>query len=681
MKYRKHRNTTDLGVRLHPDGGALDIVNQTTGDGWHGLQFFLRSGDHEYRPVRLDHPIGRSGKVTWQIEIASGVTVHFQADPTPTGSGIWLKPRIINHSPQDFPFDAYGFVPAEGTRGPWLGQRGIPVSAHSENLRYEHLPYSHPSFPLIRPLPEVGRWYGRQGSGPIPVLALGRLGQQRWLVEGSASQDRAVLSWHLALPTQPQQMLSYRSEHFWYGAAADAVPAGATLALESSLFLVITAEPDSLYETYMGVLAAIYGQRFAGVRSRLATEPVYCSCNYGINTNITEAVCVERIKLVSQLQGGGIFQLDHGYQKPHGEHQSWGYLDAFYPDAEKAWDMKRFPGGPSRIVEECHRHGLTPAIWWTPRMDVGGPIATEHPDWIAVNAQGKPIALVGDLHPDYSVPAVRNFVEYNIHTAIRAWKYEGIKLDFFSWAFDAPDLVYRHGGTSVQWRRWLLGLIRRMLGPRGYFLHCISCPLGNPFLALDGCDSFRAGMDIADGDWATHLANCSWILGALAASGRRTWLADLDSFMGSPAVPAAERRFRCALGYLTGGMLDFSGPVERLDIQARKDYRRLCERCDQGGRLLVPDVQAFAGRPLPCKLLRRHGGQSRTRRRFKIDATVGLFNWQDNPQVVGISLVECDLAKASHAQDFWTGRAVPIHKGLLTAQLAPRGHALIDIMA
>jgi hypothetical protein len=673
--------TMSLNCTVNEKTATVDLIDAETGDGWHGLQFYLQ-GENGEQVCTVARQVSREGRTArWRCDLAEGAEVAFEATASPNGGGLWIKPTLSNGGSRPLRFTGYGFRIAPGARGPQLNQGGVPVFAHSENLRYEILPQSRETYPFVRPLPETGRWYGRQGIGPMPVLVLGRLGKDRWLVEGAASQERHMPSWHLDLPGESGRLLEYRSGYFWNGASAESVAPGQTAALESTLYLVVNAAPDSFYEAYIEELAALYGDRFAGPNSRLADEPVYCTWNYGIYFNVSEADCLQRMDVVKKVQGGGIFQLDHGYQPPHAPHGSWGYLDAFYPDTTATWDRKRFPGGPKAIVEQCRQRGLTPAIWWTPRMDVDGPIAREHPEWIARNGKGEPIAYVGDLHPDYSVPEVREFISRTLHTVIKDWGFEGIKLDFFSWAFDAPDLVYRNGGTSVQWRRWLLNLVRRELGPRGYFLYCVSCPLGNPFLALDGCDSFRAGRDIDRGAWEMNVNNCSWLLASLPACGRRTWFADMDSFLGSSEFPGSERRFRCAMGYLTAGMMDFSGPVETFDAELLGEYKRLADRCEQGGRVLVPDRSAYFGRALPRVLARVHEADSRTRRNVGALATVGLFNWDEVPQAVAVSLSQLGLSnRPTRARDFWTEREITLRDGCLVAELQPREHLLVDLL-
>jgi hypothetical protein len=675
------QSSTALAANVDATTGVITVANPVTNDGWHGLQFYITSNGAELVATNVTSQKKSAGKKAWHADIAPGIGIRIETTPDAGAKGICLQPSVVNRTDQPFHFTGYGFRIADGAAGPMLHHHGLAVFVHSENLRYENLPHSRENFPFIRPLPESHRIYGRQGLAPMPALALGKITRDRWLVEGALSQDRHAPSWHLDLSTIPGRMLEYRSEYFWNGASSEVVAAGETVALEVTLYQIVEAPPDQIYTAYIDALLARYGKQFAGARSRLATEPLYCTWNYGVFTGVDENTCLQRIALAGKTQKGGVFQLDHGYQRAHESHASWGYMDAYYPDSTATWDKNRFPGGPRRIVDACKKAGLRPAIWWTPRMDVGGPISRDHPEWIALNPAGNPIEKVGDLHPDYSVPEVRAFIEQSLRTVIDDWEFEGIKLDFVSWAFDAPDLVYRNGGTSIYWKRWLLRLIRKMLGPGGYFLHCVSCPLGNPFLAIDGCDSFRAGGDIDHGAWELHLYNCGWMLASFPASGKRTWFADMDSFMGNPKFPGNERRFRGAVGYMTSGVINVSGPIEAFNDAAMQEYRLLSERCDQGNPVRVLDRAAFFGRPLPRVLARMHGAGSKTRKSFGVIATIGLFNWDEAPQSIAVALTELGLKWAEvRVRDFWTGKPVPLKTAAFSALLHAREHALLDVM-
>lgn len=447
------------------------------------------------------------------------------------------------------------------------------------------------------------------------------------------------------------------------------------------MFLLERARVDQVYEGYIEELEARH--QFVGPQSRLDREPVYCTWNYGIFTNVTEADCLKRMDIVANVQGGGFFQLDHGYQPPAAPGgTATPEVDAYYPDGSRSWDLSRFPSGPKGFVEACRKRGLRPALWWSPRVDLDGPIKREHPEWLVLDKHGRPIMDVGHHMLDCSVPQARAFMEKCIHLITREWGFEGIKLDFFSWMFDHAEAKSRNGGTGIEWKRWLVKMIRSCLGPQGYFLHGVSCPLGNPFFAIDGFDSYRAGIDIDRGPWDYHVRNCSWLLPGMLANGRRTWFGNIDSCMGAPGFPAVERRSRLAFAYMTAGMLEFSGPVEKFDPAALKEYRRLVQRCDQGGQWSCPDTEAFFGRPLPRVLVRHHPADSRTRKQFGAVMTIGFFNWGDAAQTTSLDLTPLGLDPQRFAlRDFWTGEAHSHSGGVVTAVLPARSHSIWDVIS
>ncbi len=679
-KHAGEVRSVNLEVRFDAPAGTLSLSNAQQDAGWFGLRFYLLSRGR-MRIAQTDGKVQRRGQTqVWRGAIGKNIRVTLAVSPSPTGKGWVVVPELENRGKNACAFTGYGFCVADGAPGVRVpgGTKGLLVHAHSENLRHESLPHCRAEFPFIRPLPRTPTRLGAQASGPIPALFCGQTNGTHWLMEGQFTQNRHLLSWYLGIPSTPERTADYRSEYTWTGGAPEQVAPHQRRRLEASLFRLIQAAPDGLYAPYIDEISRAH--HFAGRDSRLVHEPVYCTWNFGIQTEINEADCLRRMDVVANVQKGGYFQIDHGYQKPaHPGGKASIEVDAYYPDPEAAWDLERFPSGPRGFVHACRARGLRPAIWWSPRVDRAGKLRREHPEWMLRDRKGRLIDLE-HLLLDPSVPEARAFMERCIRTTIREWGFEGFKMDFFSYMFDHDQALFRHGGTGTAWKKWLFGFIRATLGPRGYFLHCISCPLGNPFMALAGADAFRAGVDIHAGAWGYHVRGSSWLLPAVMASGKKTWFADIDGFMGSPDIPATERRTRCAFGYMTAGMLDFSGPVERLDRQALLDYRRLVERCDQGGGTQCPDPEAFYGRPLPRILLRHHAAGSRTRRRFKLAATLAFFNWSDTEQSVACPLATLGLpSNVVHLTDFWTGRPVARQGAHLTATLPPRGHIIWDI--
>lgn len=354
-------------------------------------------------------------------------------------------------------------------------------------------------------------------------------------------------------------------------------------------------------------------------------------------------------------------------------------LDVYYPDCRNAWDLERFPSGAKGFVKACVDRGLRPAIWWSPRVARNGIIHRERPEWLLRDRNGE-IIDIGNLCLDASVPSVRSFLEKCVDTITFEWGFQGIKLDFFSWMFDHPDACFSVADTGVNLKRWFFSMIRSKLGPNGYFLHCISCPMGDPFLAIDGCDAFRSGIDIHSGEWNYHVKASSWLLPAMLNTGKGTWFGNIDSCMGKSEIPRSERCSRLAFAYMTSGMLEFSGPIEELESDAIDDYRRIAERCDQGRGFQCLDEQAFFGKPLPTILLRDHVRDSLTRNKFGVEKTVGFFNWGETEIVIGATFGRLGIDQATcSVTDFWSNETVAHDGKSIHVVLAPRQHALLDI--
>lgn len=677
--------TNFCAIKLQPTldqgGGTFSLSDPAGKIGWIGEQFYLLNGDQFL--VVEDGWMARKvrGGMALEVMIAPQVKARLTIVRSPRGWGWMVTPGLINRGKKPFVFTGYGFRIADGQQGHQLGRdpRHHVVYAHAENLRYEVLPHCRVMYPFLRPLPTTEVGLGAQPCGGIPALVVGQVNGNTWLLEGALTQERHRLTWHIGLPSGNGRILDGRSQFFWTGGHAETVLPGATVTLETIIFLAVQASPDQFYKPYMAELQAQH--RFMGPTSRLAREPVYCTWNYGIYTGVTEADCRRRMDIVAEIQKGGFFQIDHGYQPPSkpGEQPS-PEVDVYFPTPDRAWDPTRFPSGAHGFVEACRRRGLRPTIWFSPRVQIDGAIAKAHPDWLLLDREGKPIREVGYLMLDYSVPAVRDFLDQCVRTITKDWGFEGIKLDFCSWMFDYPALVYRYGGTGTDRKRELLRMIRGYLGPNGYFLHCVSCPLGDPFLAVEACDSYRAGIDIDIGHWEHHVHGAGWLLPGMLANDRNIWFGNIDSCMGKPDIPVVERRSRLAFAYMTAGMLEFSGPVEKLDHAARDDYRRMVRRLDAGTGFECPDEAAFYGPCYPRVLLRRHAVDSYTRREFGVIATIGLFNWTDVTQVTAYRLTDWRLGKGrSVLRDFWNGKMVSIRNGVVAAVLPPRGHALLDV--
>lgn len=658
-----------------PSTSSVQIASDATQEGFFGLLFHVNHLPPRSVTLRKES----TETLRWSSMAADGVSVELEIRRALTGCGWVAIPRLVNKGSEVFEFTSYGFKVAPASQGPRIGVDafGPPLYASSSNLRHEKLPFCGADFPFARTVPMDAVSIGGEPCGSVSALFLGRHGSDRWLGHAALTQERHLLRWNVSLSAAKGRQFEFESSFFWTGGHPEVVQPGEEVTLESSLFWIREGPIDSIYSLYIDELSALHGARLAGVRSALRRSPVYCTWNYGVFKSVTEADCLKRMEVVATAQKGGFFQIDDGYQPPKakgGEPTS--FLDAYYPDPDKAWDPERFPSGPRGFVKSCLSRGLRPAIWWTPMLDKDGPILREHPEWRLNERSGALIDEVGYPMLDYSLPEARAFIEKCVGAITREWGFQGMKLDFFSWSFDHPNAHFKRGGTGTRWKRWLFKLIRDALGPDGYFLHCISCPLGDPLLALDGPDAYRAGIDIHSGEWNYHVKGSSWLLPGMLANNSGTFYGNMDSWMGSPDIPMDERRSRLAFGYMTAGMAEFSGPVERLDGQALADYATMVERLDAGDGFECPEREPFLGEPFPRILIRRHARTSAAGR-GGVTATLGIFNWSDERMAFAVNTQDHRLAGAPC--DFWTSRPLEnVKDGLLALTLAPRGHALVD---
>jgi len=676
-----------LEITRHEPSGALNLM--APGAGWEGLVFYV--GLPEQARAQNGDLSAIPGGRLWKGDF-EGTGLRVEVSLRHASSGAVIASPVLKNDGEEIRLTAYGFAVAEGARGPVLEKgHAHPVYAHSENLRVEETPFYGSQFPFIRPLGAAVIRLGDAPSGAVPALALGREGHDLWLVEGQWTRDSHRISWELQWGSQGRPLAARTSRFTWNGTEELVIPAGGSVDLESTVFQVVQEPADRIFAPYVAELKRHYS--FAGTKSTLASAAQFCTWNYNVFTNIREQDCLERIGIAGRVMPGGWFQIDHGFQPtrdggpaayvPPDETGHTGTkasveVDAYFPDPEAAWDLTRFPSGPKGIVGACKTAGIRPSIWWSPRVDRDGPIVRQHPEWILEDKDGNRLD-VGHLLLDYSVPEVREFLENCVRTITREWGFEGMKLDFFSWMFDHPKARFRRGGAGLEWKRHFVRMIRSYLGDDGYFLCCISCPLGDPFLAIWGFDSWRAGVDIHSGEWQYHVRSVAWLLPSILLHGKETWFANIDSCLGKPEIPAVERRSRLDFAYMSGGMFEFSGRTERFTPDMLEEWRRLIERIDQGGEVRCPDQQAFYGRPLPRILVRPHLSESATSRNWGIGASIGLFNWGDEAQVVGFTAQQAGISEEAKLLDFWTGQEIAPRLGRsFSITLPPRGSLLLD---
>jgi alpha-galactosidase len=101
-----------------------------------------------------------------------------------------------------------------------------------------------------------------------------------------------------------------------------------------------------------------------------------------------------------------------------------------------------------RMVDEYHRQGIRVQLWWlplaaqvgaspVPSAASGGGVAREHPDWLILDAKGRPARMVFSVAPKEplallcpAVPEVQEHFKRIARKFIGEWGFDGHKLDY-----------------------------------------------------------------------------------------------------------------------------------------------------------------------------------------------------------------------------------------------------------
>lgn len=144
---------------------------------------------------------------------------------------------------------------------------------------------------------------------------------------------------------------------------------------------------------------------------------------YNYFQNITEDIILRDLEGLYEKAGdsANIFQIDDGYESFVGD-----WLEV---------DPVKFPGGMAHIADEIHKKGYRAGIWLAPfSAQFKSKVATEHPDWLIKEKNGKP--LVGGLSwggfyvLDIEKEEVREYIRKVFNTVFDEWGYDMVKLDF-----------------------------------------------------------------------------------------------------------------------------------------------------------------------------------------------------------------------------------------------------------
>ncbi len=563
---------------------------------------------------------GQAADACFSVACRSGTSAH---------GGTWARAELVNTG--DRPLAVKGFR--------WRGAGGAglafpaalrPQVYATENLRGDYFGTGTVEGDrFFYPLGNQPVEYGASEDHLFPgVFVFSAEEVLVGVLAAQASQDRFHARFIFRGRLERKDTWIFEIEERADNVAALTVAPGSRLCGEKLFFQVVdTRDPQEAVAAYFHLLHddGAFARR---AENPLPRQRIYCTWNYDFFADIDQARLLAQLPILKQhVPQVGFVQLDDGYQACHAPGQR-AMIDLCYGDLEHPFDPARFPEGPKALADRIKAAGLRPAIWLGLWASTGSRMLKDHPDWILRDDAGAPQLFDkwygGTAILDPSIPEVRDYLDRMCRTVFGEWGFEGVKLDFSSFAFNAKRMRYRHPGKSaVELRHELEAIFRRHLPRDGFFGWCVVAGTAQPFLAQ--ADYFRNAVDINKGDWPTVKRVVLWTANTNMLLQERPCLPNLDSIGWSEEFNETAWRTWLNFAAVAGGALEISGDLRKLDAERLARLARTLELSDPARRVRCLDLPAGA-LTLPPAVWLAEGDDGRR--------LLGVFNWADTPATI-----------------------------------------------
>lgn len=502
---------------------------------------------------------------------------------------------------------------------------------------------------LFYPLSNQTVEFGNSEESLFPAMFFFSVNTPVGLLVAQASQDRLRLLVRLKGKVMAQERWLLEVEEQVAGVASVELKPGESLQGEQMLFLMVdTSDPQLAAREYFKLVPA----RGRGTLNPLPDQRIYCSWNYDFMADIDEQKMLGQIPILKRhFPSVKFLQLDDGYQTLHAPEQR-AMIDLCYGDLEHSFDTTRFPSGPKAYCDKVRAEGLRPAIWLGLWASQGSRMLKDHPEWMLRDDTGEPQIFSGwyggTVILDPSIPGVRDYLHKMCRIVFQEWGFEGVKLDFSSFAFNMPRARFANPGmTGVQLRHELESIFRTYLPKDGFFGWCVVCGTAQPF--LNQADYFRCAIDIGMGDWGTARRVAFWCANTNMLLQERSCLPNMDSIGWSKDFNEAGWLTWLNLCAVNGGALEIGGDLRKLPEDRLAVLGKTLALSDPRRQVRCLDVVhgPMAQPPSLWLAVNRTGG----------GGILGVFNWADTEAVIPLQHPDLATLRGPFV-DAWTGKVM-----------------------
>ena len=492
----------------------------------------------------------------------------------------------------------------------------------------------------------VGGRIGASPYQPFPALLVSNYDCSCGLVHGSLSQD---VFYH-----------NYEAGHAGNGAFLKVFSSFKSIAyrivrpgetLTDRWYLGLTERADDINEIFSEYTSRLRSVLHREKRSVCGRAFVWGSWNDGVYRDVSEDLLLEQAerlkKYFPQIKW---LQLDDGYSsfcEADPDRAAHGIGTAY--EGEAGTDRKKFPEGLRGFAQKVKARGLHPALW------VGGlcprqtKIVKEHPDWFIDYSYRIPDSMPMDV----SLPEVRQYLRFALDEFLVKDGLEGIKHDFWSYAFeDSHDLLKNKDKSGYEYRKWWLHEIRKRLPVYGYMESGCDIGLGNPFLG-EYFDNYRYGLDVGAGDWNKVRTTMFWGTACISTRVSDLILPNSDAVGLMKGLCDADFMFLLNYALATGSLVELSGIYDE-----QSDSRRIA---------LLQKATAMARNGIDVRYIKfdyRRQGMVLPEILFSDSAEVcgkevvgrvALFNAEERPKEISFTAEEIGVPPECELVDGWTG--------------------------
>ena len=516
---------------------------------------------------------------------------------------------------------------------------------------------------------------GRSPYQPFPAILLGNYQEKAGLVHGTLSQRvfyHNYLVNHADDSTVKLEIFSSFKDLAYMEVAAGRV-------LTDYWYLGSTddvSDLETIFQGYADVLREIMPANYGATKIN-RDNMVWGSWNDGIYRHITEDMLLKEARyLKANFPTVRWIQVDDGYANRDREKSAHG-LGCIY-EGKDAIHPEKFPHGIRHYTDELRKIGLRPAIWIGGFCPKDTKIYQEKPEWFIDYSYRVPNSAPLDV----SIPEVREYMTHALDVFCGEYGFEAVKHDFWSYAFEDSNDLYRNKDKSgYEYRDWWLKEMRKRIASDGYFQTGCDIVMGNPFLG-QYFTNYRYGIDIGGGNWDFVRTNYQWGMACFATHTNDLIVPNSDSVGLFPGLNDTEAMFCLNYCLVTHSMVEIAGKLSEHPDSPRLAWlkKTVCNPNNGQDVYFAKYNYLDSKQKYPAILYFKTGHFTPAENQDGLPVrSVGLFNLEDEAITLTFSATDLKLPAGTYQiTNVWSGET-KVWDGEFTVTVEPHGSMLFAI--